>query len=115
MCIKMEITKEEIIEINKKYGGCPLVINNLDFDLDMANHEKNIYKSNAHLVRGIICGHSFFDGCKSTATEIIVKRFSKHDIECQEKPLARFLLKTAMKNYPVIKIEKSLRKICKKK
>lgn len=110
----MEITKEEIIAINKKYEGCPLNIHNLDFDFDMAKHEKNIYRSNAHLVRGIVCGHSFMDGCKSTAIEVITNRFDKHNIKCDEKKLPAFMIKTAMNKYSIKRIENSLRKICKK-
>lgn len=114
MCIKMEITKEEIIKINEKYDGSPLNIHNLEFDLDMANKEKNIYTSNAHIIRGIICGHSFLDGCKSTALEITIKRFYKNNIKCDEKKLSKFFLKIAINNYSIEKIEKGLRKICKK-
>ena len=110
----MEITKGKIIEINKKYGGHPIMGSNIDFDLDMAKKEKNIYRSNAYLIRGIVCGHSFSDGNKSTAMEVTLRRFNKNNIKCDEKRLSKFFIKTAINNYPINKIERSLRKICKK-
>lgn len=106
------INKDKIIRINKKYGGCPLNINNLDFDLDMANHENNIYKSNAYLVRGIVCGHSFLDGCKSTAMEIITRRFAKNKIHCNEKKTTLGLIKIAKTKPSIKQIEMRLRKWC---
>lgn len=109
----MEILKEKIIKINKKYGGCPLNISNLDFDLDMANHEKNIYKKNAYLIRGIVCGHSFSDGCKSTAMDITVKNFTKENIKYNKKKMVRGLVKIAESKPTIKQIESKLRKWCK--
>lgn len=111
----MGITKEEIIKINKKYGGCPLHISNLEFDLENANSEKNVYISCSHLIRGIVCGHAFLDGCKSTASEIVLRKLERENIICDEKCLARFMIRIAKKNHTIKQIEKALRKICKLK
>jgi prophage maintenance system killer protein len=109
----MEI--DYIIEINKIYGGSLLNKSNLEFDLEQANNEKNIFKSNAYLIRGIVTGHSFLDGCKSTALHITIERFEKNNIKCDEKKFARGLVNIAKNKVSDInKIEKALRKWCKK-
>lgn len=109
----MEITKERVIELNRKYGGSPLLISNLDFDLDQANHEKSIWKSNAYIVRAMVAGHSFNDGNKSTAIKIITDRFAKERIGCDKNKLVNGLIKLATnKTSDINKIERNLRKWC---
>lgn len=113
MCISMEI--QDIIKINKKYGGNLTNKNNLDFDLDRANKEENIYKSNAYLIRGIVAGHSFSDGCKRTAIEVIVKRFAEKGISCNENKVVRGMVEIAKGVNDINKIERRLRKWCQTK
>lgn len=94
-------------------GGCPLNISNLDFDLDVANHEKNIYRKNAHIIRGIVCGHAFSDGCKSTAMEITVRNFAKKNIKCNKNKMVKGLVNIAQDKPTIKQIENRLRKWCK--
>jgi len=109
----MGINIDQIIEINKKHGGCLLNKSNLEFDIERANEEKNIWRSNAYLVRGIVSGHCFLDGCKSTAMEVITDRFAEHKIGCDKSKLVRGILKIARGEIQDInKIEKGLRKWC---
>ncbi len=108
--------KKEIIKINKKHGGIIINKSNLEFAVDRAKEEKNIYKSNAHLLKGIIQGHPFLDGNKSTASEVVLKIFSKEKIGCNKKSFEKGIINLAKeKNTPIIKIERNLRKWCKKK
>ncbi len=112
MCMKID----KIIKINKRHGGVPLTLSNLDFALEKANREKNPYKKSSHLIRGIVQGHPFLDGNKSTAIEVSLRIFSKHGINCNKKEFKKGILKIAQeKNTPLIKIERRLRKWCKKK
>ena len=103
----------EIIRINKKFGGALLNKDNLEFDIQMANEEKNIFKSNAYIIRGIIVSHSFLDGNKRTALEVISKRFSKEGVKCDEEKLLKGIINIAKDNISdVDKISKRIRKWC---
>ena len=107
----MEININEIIELNKKYGGSILNRSNLEFDLSKAREEKNIYRSNAYILRGIVSGHSFLDGCKSTAIKVITTRFAKENIGCDKNKLVNGVLRIAKGELRSIsKIERGLRK-----
>lgn len=113
MCIKM-VKIDNIIKINRKHGGSLINKSNLDFAVDRSNREKNIYKSNAHLLKGIIQGHPFLDGNKSTASEIVLRRFAKQKIKCQKNLFERGIINLANEsNTSLIKIERRLRKWCK--
>lgn len=112
----MIIKSEYIIKKNKEYGGTLLSRSSLDYATEKANNEKNIYKSNAYLIRSIIVDHSFFDGNKRTATDITLERFKKHDIKCDKEKFSNGLLRIAKNEIRDIdKIEKGLRKWCKLK
>ena len=113
MCMKIEIN--EVIKINQRYGGSLMNISTLDFEIDLANREKNIYKSNAHIVRGIILGHPFSDGNKRTTVELIARRFAKFNIKCNEEQMVKGLVSIAKENiHEINKIEARLRKWTKK-
>ncbi len=107
---------KKIIALNKKHGGSLLNKSNLQFDIDRAKNAKNIYKSNAHILRGIVQGHPFLDGNKSTASELVLKRFKKEKIKCNPELFSRGIIKLAReRNTPINKIERRLRKWCTKK
>ena len=109
------VNSKNIIEINKKHGGFVLNRSNLDFAVDMANKEKNIYRKNAYLIRGIVQGHAFFDGNKSTASEVVLKDFMKEKIKCNKRMFEKGIINLAKeKNTPIIKIERRLRRWCPK-
>ena len=105
----------EIIKLNKKFGGSLINRYNLEFDVDMANNESNIYKSNAYLIRGIIVSHAFIDGNKRTALSIITKRFNDNNVRCDDKKLTIGMINIAKDNLNDInKISKRLRRWCSK-
>lgn len=110
---KIEIN--DIIEKNKKYGGSLMNRSNLEFDIDKANNEKNPFRSNAHIIRGIVSGHCFFDGCKSTAIDLVINRMKQEGIKCNERKMVLGLVNIAKNQIgDVHKIEKRLRKWCKR-
>ncbi|MBU0958398.1 MAG: Fic family protein [Nanoarchaeota archaeon] len=105
-----------LIKINKKHGGVLIDRSNLEFAVDSANKEKDIYKSNAYLIRGVIVNHPFLDGNKSTASEIVLKRFKKEGIKCNREKFSSGLISIAKNNIGSIdKIERRLKRWCPRK
>lgn len=110
------VSSKQIIKINKKHGGTLINKNNLDYAVERANKEKNIYKSNAYLLRGIVVSHPFLDGNKSSATEIVLKRFKEEKIKCNEKMFSKGIINLAKTNETSInKIQRRLMRWCTKK
>ena len=69
MCMK--IGKEEILRINRGFGGNLRNSSSLDYALDKLNDKKlGIYKKLAYLIRSILVDHPFSDGNKRTAAYI---------------------------------------------
>ncbi len=66
MC--MNISKEDIVRINKGFGGNLRNAASLDFALQMCENKKlGNYKKLAYLLRALLVDHSFSDGNKRTA------------------------------------------------
>lgn len=66
MC--MEISKEDLLRINKGFGGNLRSSSSLDFAFDKMDEKKlGIYKKLAYLIRAILVDHPFSDGNKRTA------------------------------------------------
>lgn len=64
----MKISKEEILRINKGFGGNLKNDSSLDFAIDIQNDKKlGDYKKLAYLIRAILVDHPFSDGNKRTA------------------------------------------------
>lgn len=105
---------KEIIKLNEKFGGGILNKSNLEFDINQANKEKNIYKSNSYVVRAMTQGHPFIDGNKRTALAIVSKRFSEKEISCNKEKLTRGMVLFAKRPVTINKIERGLRRWCKR-
>lgn len=104
---------QEIIRINRKFGRTLINRSNLEFDVEMANKEKNLYMANAYIIRGIISGHPFSDGNKRTALIVITNTFQKNKIRCDREKLTRGIINIAKENITDIKkISKRIRKWC---
>jgi death-on-curing protein len=100
--MSIEITKEEIIELNKKiveeFGGTIGLINesNLDFVLAKVKNAKDIFKKAAELVHGINIGHVFIDVNKRTAFEAAKIFLLANDIEMKtDEEAEEFMIKMA--------------------
>ena len=64
----MEISKEDLVRINKGFGGSVHNDSSLDFALEMQASKKiGEYKKLAYLLRAILVDHAFQDGNKKTA------------------------------------------------
>jgi len=69
MCMK--IGKEEILRINKGFGGNLRSDSSLDYALDkLGNKKLGNYKKLAYLLRSILVDHPFSDGNKRTAAYV---------------------------------------------
>lgn len=67
MC--MEISKEDLLRINKGFGGNLRSNSSIDFAFETIKNTKlGKYKKLAYLLRAIIVDHPFSDGNKRTAT-----------------------------------------------
>ena len=72
MC--MEISKEEIIRINRCFWGGLRNDSSLDFAIDIQQNKKiGEYKKLAYLLRAILVDHPFSDGNKRTAMYLALK------------------------------------------
>jgi prophage maintenance system killer protein len=64
----MEISKEDLLRINKGFGGNLRSSSSIDFAIERANNSKlGFYKKLAYLWRAILVDHHFSDGNKRTA------------------------------------------------
>jgi len=114
--MRTKINKKKLISRNKRFGGALINKSNLDFAIDSANQEKNIYRSNAKLLRGIVSGHPFLDGNKRTTIATLTERFKNENIKCDRKAMTKGVVNIAKNRVVNInKIEKRLRRWCKKK
>jgi len=64
----MKISKEDLLRINKGFGGNLRSDSSLDFAIDKVNSSKiGFYKKLAYVWRAILVNHPFSDGNKRTA------------------------------------------------
>lgn len=109
------INKEKIIKTNRIFGGKPYLISNLDFEVDMANKQKNVFRRLAHVTRAMTSGHSFSDANKRTALVVIKSELADNNIRCDQKALSKSLVRLASSNENRINIiERRIRRACQK-
>ena len=104
MCIKMKINKNKIIRTNKVFGGSLYNPSNLDFEIEMANKQKNVYRGLAYITRAMTSGHSFSDGNKRTALVVVKSELADRGINVNQKKLAKSMVRLADKNESRINI-----------
>ena len=105
------IKKNNIIKVNRLFGETLSQSSNLDFEIDMANRQKNIYKKLAHIARAMTAGHSFSNANKRTALVVIQSEMAKAGLKCDKIKLTKLLVrlsKTQETRIPII--ERRLRK-----
>lgn len=106
----MEFVKDDLIEINKKFGG-NLTKDYIDYSI-IAGKGKNEYKQLAYLLRTILVDHIFTDGNKRTALHILLEFADNNNIKLDKKRTIREIIEIASKNIREInKIERMLRYI----
>lgn len=99
----VEITKSEIIQLNKKiveeFGGTAGLSNesNLDFVLAKTKNAKDIFRKAAELMYGINIGHAFLDANKRTAFEVakIFLLVNGIHLKVDEEDAEKFMVKMA--------------------
>lgn len=102
MC--MDISKEELLRINKGFGGNLRDGASLEFAIDM---QKNLrlgpYKKLAYLWRAILVDHPFSDGNKRTATFFALNFAEENNKQIDRELLVYHALSVAKKNITKIR------------
>jgi len=97
MC--MEISKKDIIRINKGFAGNLRNDSSIDFAIDMQKNLKiGPYKKLAYLWRAILVDHPFSDGNKRTATFFALKFAEENNKQIDRELIVHQALSIAKKN-----------------
>ena len=107
----MELTKKELIEVNKKFGGNVSRDGSLDYALSAQKHKKyGDYKKLAYIWRAILVDHPFTDGNKRTALWAAIRLAEEKGKKANTDKLNKLVIKIAKENiHSIAKIERSLR------
>jgi len=96
MC--MGISKDDLLRINKGFGGNLRSDSSLDFAFDRRRDKKlGIYKKLAYLIRAILVDHPFSDGNKRTAM-FVVFMFSEENNKTIDRDLLLHHIVSISKN-----------------
>ena len=86
MC--MDISKKDLLRINKGFGGNLRNDNSLDFAFNFIQNKKlGMYKRLAYLWRAILVDHPFSDGNKRTAAFVTFAFAKENNKEIQDRDL----------------------------
>ncbi len=97
MC--MDISKEDLLRINKGFGGNLRSGSSIDFAIEMQkNHKISQYKKLAYLWRAILVDHPFSDGNKRTATFFALKFVEENHKQIDRELIIHHTLSIAKKN-----------------
>ena len=100
----MEISKEDIIRVNKGFGGMLRNEASLDFALNIQGNKKlGKYRKLAHLWRAILVDHPFSDGNKRTATFVALAFAEENRKVADRELLLHHIHSIASKNISDIK------------
>lgn len=102
----------DLVEINKIFSeGKILKKSEIKFTLSAIKENKNWQQNLTYLVETIICGHTFLDGNKRTATALILYFFNKHNVLYDRDSIARTVIIIAkMKKPNFKKIQREINK-----
>ena len=97
MCMK--IGKEELIRINKGFGGDLRSDSILDYAVEMQENNKlGEYKKLAYLIRAIAVDHPFSDANKRTAMYIVLKFADENNKQADTELLLQQIVSIAKNN-----------------
>lgn len=97
MC--MIISKDDLIRINKGFGGSLRHVSSLDFALEQEKNRKlGIYKKLAYLWRALLVDRPFTDGNKRTAMFVALAFAEEHHKTASRDLLLHHALSIASKN-----------------
>ena len=95
----MEIGKEELLRINKGFGGELRNSSSFEYALDIQKNKKlGIYKKLSYLMRAILVDHPFTDGNKRTAAYIALKFANECNKEVDRESLLHHIIAIAKDN-----------------
>ena len=101
MCMNISdlMTKEDLLRINKGFGGNLRSDSSIDFAFDKIQNKKlGEYKKLAYLMRAILVDHPFSDGNKRTATFICLAFANKYNKQVDRELLIHHIISIAKKN-----------------
>ncbi len=102
MC--MNISKEDLLRINKGFGGNLIRDASIDFAFDKFKSKKlGIYKKLAYLFRAILVDHPFSDGNKRTAAFVAFGFANTYKKQVNNDLLLHHILSIAKKNITQIR------------
>jgi Fic/DOC family len=97
--IRMDISKEDLLRINRGFGGGLRNDSSLDFAFDVqANKKIGPYKKLAYLLRAILVDHPFTDGNKRTAMFLSLAFSSEQRKKVDRDLLLHQIVSIAKKN-----------------
>jgi prophage maintenance system killer protein len=95
----MKISKDDLLRINRGFGGNLRSDSSLDFALEKFENKKlGEYKKLAHLIRAILVDHPFSDGNKRTATFLVFSFSEEHGKEVDGEMLIHQIVSIAKNN-----------------
>jgi len=106
MCMDISeiINKDDLLRINKGFGGNLRSDSSIDFSFDrIKNARLGAYKKLAYLMRAILVDHPFSDGNKRTATFICLVFATKFKKQVNRELLLHHIISIAKKNIPEIR------------
>lgn len=109
MC--MEISKKDLLRINKGFGGNLRSDSSLDFAIEKQKNKKlGNYKKLAYLLRAILVDHPFSDGNKRTATFLVFNFAEQENKQVDRELLIQQIISISKQNITNIRnIEYRLR------
>jgi prophage maintenance system killer protein len=107
----MKISKDELLRINKGFGGNLRSDSSLDYALDKLKDNKiGPYKKLAYLLRAILVDHPFSDGNKRTAAYVSLKLAYDFKKQVDMELLTHHLISISKNNHGDIrKIERRIK------
>ena len=98
------ISKEDLLRINKGFGGNLRSDSSIDFAfIQLKNKKLGDYKKLAYLMRAILVDHPFSDGNKRTATFICLAFTNKTNKQVDRELLLHHIISIAKKNISEIR------------
>jgi prophage maintenance system killer protein len=107
----MKISKEDLIRVNRGFGGSVRNNSSLEYALELIEKRKfGMYKKIAYLWRAILVYHPFSDGNKRTAMYLALAFASEYKKQANVDLLVHHIVSIAKKNEQNIKnIEQRLK------
>lgn len=106
MCMNISefVSKEDLLRINKGFGGNLRSGSSIDFAFDKMQDKKlGYYKKLAYLIRAILIDHPFSDGNKRTATFVCLAFVDRYRKEVNRELLLHHIISIASKNIRELK------------